>query len=111
MRLSLSCLTLPYVNIASLTVSVDVSDSAKSGGYNTGQQNITEVRIFIDKHPYDESQGAFPDGYLMDGIFDSEMESFSITSIPVAKGSHKLELKAINGAGNSASQLLQFTVK
>jgi hypothetical protein len=38
-----------------------------------------------------------------DGIFDSAFETFTLTTLPLSKGEHAIEVKAIDQAGNSAT--------
>ncbi len=44
-----------------------------------------------------------------DGIFDSTFENFTLTTQPLSKGNHTVEVKAVDQAGNAAST--KVTVK
>ncbi len=46
-----------------------------------------------------------------DGIFDSQFEPFVITTQPLAKGEHTIEVKAIDRAGNSATTKTTVKIK
>ncbi|MGC8668109.1 MAG: hypothetical protein ACP5VE_08355 [Chthonomonadales bacterium] len=46
-----------------------------------------------------------------DGIFDSSLERFRIETGPLSKGSHSIEVKAFNAAGNSSTDKCTVEVK
>jgi sugar lactone lactonase YvrE len=46
-----------------------------------------------------------------DGVFDSAMEPFALTTQPLTKGGHNIEVKVFDSAGNSASQKTPVEVK
>jgi sugar lactone lactonase YvrE len=46
-----------------------------------------------------------------DGIFDSTMESFTLTTAPLAPGTHTIEVKAFNAANTTAAEKVSVEVK
>lgn len=46
-----------------------------------------------------------------DGLFDGEMETFSLTTAPLAAGRHTIEVKAFNAAGSTSSDTAVVEVK
>ncbi|MDX1935288.1 MAG: SpoIVB peptidase S55 domain-containing protein [Capsulimonadales bacterium] len=46
-----------------------------------------------------------------DGIFDSPLESFTVTTEPLTSGSHVIEIQVIDEAGNVATQKVTATVR
>jgi hypothetical protein len=46
-----------------------------------------------------------------DGIFDGRLENFSISTVPLPKGTHSIEVKAFNAASLIASEKVTIEVK
>ncbi len=45
-----------------------------------------------------------------DGLFDTPQEAFTLSTGPLAKGKHTLEVKAFNAAGSTATSKIEVNV-
>jgi len=64
------------VAVDTIVVTVKVSDSERAGGYTTGSQNIAEIALYVNTHPYE--MGATPD-YLSTSGYTSPTETRAFT--------------------------------
>lgn len=78
----------------SLTVSATASDAAyASVSYSTSQQNVKEVRAFVDIHPYDKENGQSPTGEVISG------QSVTIDISALSSGKHTVYIQATDEDG------------
>ena len=95
----------PKLSLLKRTLSIEPDNGAKVQGFASQDLiAITGVQYRIDSTG--DWTAAAPD----DGIFDSSLESFTIKTLPLEKGEHTLEVKAIDQAGNSTTATLKVKV-
>ena len=86
-----------------ITVQPDKSVKLEGAGFHS--------MIGIAGVQYRVGNGDWTAAAADDGIFDTAFESFSIVTQPLPKGSHTIEVKAIDQAGNSASAKVSVKVE
>ena len=67
--------------------------------------------IAVSAVQYRVDGGEWQASVPMDGIFDGSLENFNITTGPLAKGTHIIEVKAFNAANGQALEKLTVEVK
>lgn len=91
------CNTPPKLTAAQQDVKVGSDGTVTlSGAASDALAAIAGVQYKVDSGDWMAAAAA-------DGIFDSKSEGFTVTTQPLAKGKHTIEVKAIDAAGNAAS--------
>lgn len=89
---------LPVVTILSKTINIQPDRTVRMQGLSSQSLvGIAGVQYRID------STGDWAAAAADDGIYDSQYEGFTITTQPLDKGDHTIEVKAIDQAGNAAT--------
>lgn len=70
----------------------------------------TSGLAFVKAVQFDVDGGDSMSAAANDGLFDSSNEPFTITTIPLASGSHKVDITAFDWAGNTTSTTVNVTV-
>ncbi len=99
------CNTPPTLYLPKEQVQVETDGSATIAG--AAMQHMIPVTAVQYRVDGGEWMAAAP----ADGIFDSQLESFTIHTSPLSKGAHTVEVKAFNGAGLSAADKVSVEVK
>ena len=92
----------PTLTLGTPTVSADKSVTLH-GTVQTGLAFVQAVQAKVDTG---DSVAASAD----DGLFDSPREPFTLTVAGLASGPHKIEVQALDQAGNKATQTVTVTV-
>jgi len=93
-----------------LLIIASISDSERALGYDTGDQTITQVDIFIDNHPYDSD--ATPDEQVTSGInFVQTTVDVEISMSGLSEGQHIVYIQAhdVDGPGPVYSKYFEIT--
>jgi hypothetical protein len=93
----------PKLMLFKKSITVQPDRSAKIEGV------ATQALINIANAQYRVGTGDWMAAAPSDGIFDTNLEMISVTTQPLTKGSHTVEIKVYDAAGNTASQ--KTTVK
>ncbi|MCL5103794.1 MAG: hypothetical protein M1133_06725 [Armatimonadetes bacterium] len=99
------CNTPPKVELLSKK-SVEI----KGVGAATIKGTATSKLIEISGVQYRVDGGAWVAAAADDGIFDSPEEAFTFTTTSLTVGTHKVEVQAVDTAGNAASQTVEVKV-
>ncbi len=98
------CNTPPKLTIYSKSIEVKGTGSANvKGSASSDLVDVTGVQYRVDGGSYTAAESA-------DGVFDSPYESFSITTGNLSAGNHKVEVQAIDSAGNAATSTVEVKV-
>lgn len=82
----------------SLSATATVSDSSRALGYQTGNQSVTEIKIFIDMHPYESD--SIPVLNLTNGNNSTNrIDRFEISMSSLVEGKHILYIQAYDTEG------------
>jgi hypothetical protein len=94
----------PNVRAFENTLTIQPDKSAKIEGI------AFQSLVAVAGVQYRIDEGDWATAAAADGIFDSQIEGFTIGTQPLTKGSHTLEIEAIDQAGNSATAKVAVTV-
>jgi len=98
------CNTPPKLTVYKRSVELNGAGPATITGTASSQLvDVTGVQYRIDG-------GAYTAAECRDGVFDSAYEAFTVTTGNLTRGKHKVEVQAIDRAGNSASATVEVTV-
>ncbi len=98
------CNSKPDLAVGKHGIDVKANGSATLTGIASSKLvEITGVQYRVDGGPWNAAAAD-------DGVFDSPEESFTITTGSLSTGKHKVEVEAIDKAGNSASQTVEVKV-
>jgi hypothetical protein len=99
------CNTAPTVYIvkASIRVGSDRTVRMEGAALQT-LVSISAVQFRVDGGDWMSASAA-------DGLFDSETEPFHLTTLPLAGGAHKIEVKVFSAAGVTTTETLTVDVK
>ena len=96
----------------SISVVALASDTAwSSGNHPTSRQTLTEIRIFVDVHPYDDPS---PVGSIMEGSYQglpTGSGAFAIDMSGLSPGRHTVYVQATDSAGYKGPVTAGFFVK
>lgn len=96
---------LPRVRAFTKTITVQSDNSARIEG--SAYHNF----VGLAGVQYKVGSGDWAAAAASDGIFDSMFETFVITTQPLSKGSHTVEVKAVDQAGNAATTEVNVKVE
>lgn len=88
----------PMVLLFNKTLTIQSDKSVKVEGM------AWQRLVFIANAQYRVDAGPWIAVAASDGIFDSRMEGFTVTTAPLTKGDHSVEVKVYDAAGNTATQ-------
>ena len=98
------CNTPPTVNVFDETITVGGDNSASAEGFASHEMvAVVGVQFRVDG-------GDWAAAAASDGIFDTGSEPFIITTEVLTKGDHKIDVKAIDEAGNTTETKFTVTV-
>ena len=93
-----------------LTVFKSGVKTGKSGQTTlTGSVSGTAADIVGVQYRIDA--GAWVSAAADDGVFDSPSEAFTVVTDEMASGSHKIEVQAVDAAGNASSETVEIKVE
>ena len=95
--------TAPKVEAFSKSLKVSADGSAYVEGHAKGSVPMAGVQYKVDNEDWMAAAAS-------DGMFDTLSESFIVTTESLPKGSHNIEIKAIDAAGNAASAKVTASV-
>jgi hypothetical protein len=94
----------PELFVFKRSMTIDKDRSVKLEGYTVqGTVGISGVQFRADNGDW---MAAAPS----DGMYGDKTESFTITTLPLSRGSHTIEVKSIDTAGNPSTAKTQVTV-
>ena len=98
------CNAAPKVSVTPKKLELKGAGSAAITGSATAKAvEITGVQFKVDT-------GSWMAATAVDGMFDSSSEEFTLTTESLAVGDHKVEVQAVDAAGNAASSTVEVKV-
>jgi hypothetical protein len=99
------CNTPPVIQMESNTLTATVGTPVMVKG------TVTSVASIISAVQYNRDGKTWMASAADDGVFDSKSEHFSITLTNMLAGTHKIEIQAIDAAGNSVKETVSVVIQ
>lgn len=99
------CNKPPKISVHKSRIQATASGSATIAGWvSAAAADIVGVQFRVDS-------GSWTAAKADDGVFDSPLEDFTVETDALPAGKHKIELQAIDAAGNASGGTYEVTVK